>query len=237
MKKAQTLFILLIALFVPVILQAQHNHTIDTARLTRLLEARATEGVDSLLSAPDSYGTPLVIKLARQGEVQTLLSLTQYPSEGKFLFATDKYGNNLFHVAKNADTVQAIASLVRRFYGNNASKQIARLADTPNLLGERPLNAQINAAHADTFRPIYTYTSLKKKNDVARAQLSRLHGADERIFKQNKTIYCQDITAASSAGGQTLLQAAQAQITYHPQMEEVAQMIERIFPCLSDHSL
>ena len=78
-------------------------HPVDNTRLATTLSAQTTQGVDQYLSAPDPYGTPLIIKLARQGDVKTLLELAQYPSTGKFLLATDKYGNNLFHVAKNAD--------------------------------------------------------------------------------------------------------------------------------------
>ena len=231
MQKLIVAFILSFV-FVPGVLCA---HPVDHTRLTVALAAQTTQGVDHYLTAPDEYGTPLIIKLARQGDVKTLLSLAQYPSNGKFLLATDTYGNNLFHVAKNADTVQAVASLIRRYYGANAARKIAALVDTRNKLGETPLHAQINAAHGDTFRPIYTYTSLKKKNDAARNQLARLHGTDERIYAQHKAIYCQDIVSAGSANGITLWQAAQAQVPYNPQMANVAGTIGRALPCLAQN--
>ena len=218
--------------FVPGVLLAEPAHGVDSIRLAAALATQTTHGMDAYLSAPDEYGTPLIIKLARQGDVKTLQSLTQYPAEGKFLLVTDRYGNNLFHVAKNADTVQVIASLIRRYYGAKAPRKIEQLADARNQMGETPLHAQINAAHSDTFRPIYAYTSLKKKNNVARTQLSRLHGMDERILAQHKAIYCQGIVSAGSANGITLLQAAQAQTAYNPQMAQVANTIRRILPCL-----
>ena len=210
-------------------------HPVDNTRLATTLSAQTTQGVDQYLSAPDPYGTPLIIKLARQGDVKTLLELAQYPSTGKFLLATDKYGNNLFHVAKNADTVQAVASLIRRYFGAAAARKIAQLVDTRNHLDETPLHAQINAAHSDTFRPIYAYTSLKKKNDAARNQLTRLRGSDERLVAQHQAIYCQDIVSAGSANGVTLWQAAQTQIPYNPQMAHVAGVIGRVMPCLAQH--
>lgn len=231
MKK---IFIALI-LSVLVIPAALTASPVDNVRLAATLAVQTSQGVDAYLSAPDEYGTPLVLKLARQGDVKTLQSLAEYPATGKFLLATDKYGNNLFHVAKNANTVQVLSSLIRQYYGAKATRQIEQLANTPNKLGETPLHAQINAAHADTFRPIYHYTSLKKKNDSARHQLARLQGADERLYAQHKAIYCQDVVSAGSVHGITLLQAAQAQIPYNPQMAQVAGNIARILPCLTQN--
>ena len=231
MKKVFTALILSFILVPGALAIEPAHHRVDDLRLAAALAAQTSQGMDAYLSTPDAYGTPLIIKLARQGDVKTLQSLTQYPADGKFLLVTDNYGNNLFHVAKNADTVQAVASLIRRYYGAKAARKIEQLADARNQLDETPLHTQINAAHTDTFRPIYTYTSLKKKNDAARTQLARLHGMDERIFAQHKAIYCQDIMSAGSANGITLLQAAQAQIPYNPQMAQVAATLSRVLPC------
>ncbi len=214
----------------PLTLQA---HPLQQDRLNAAV-AHAAAANDDYWTTPDAYGTPLIIKLARQGNVSTLQSLAKYPLSGKFLLATDPYGNNILHVAKNADTVQALASLLRHFYGPQAAQKITRLANATNKLGERPLNAQINAAHADTFRPIYAYTALKQKNDSARNRLSRLRGTNESIFAQNKAIYCADIQAESSANGITLLQAAQAQAAYHPHMGAFAHKLAGLIPCLAD---
>lgn len=226
--------IILITLFAfcaaPLTLQA---HPLQQDRLNAAV-AHAAAANDDYWTTPDAYGTPLIIKLARQGNVSTLQSLAKYPLSGKFLLVTDPYGNNILHVAKNADTVQALASLLRHFYGPQAAQKITRLANATNKLGERPLNAQINAAHADTFRLIYTYTTLKQKNDSARNRLSRLRGTNEAIFAQNKAIYCADIQAESSANGITLLQAAQAQAAYHPHMGAFAHKLAGLIPCLAD---
>ena len=224
--------IILSVLCIPAVLTA---HPVDNTRLSATLTAQTTQGIDTYLSTLDAYGTPLIIKLARQGDIKTLQSLAEYPSTGKFLLATDKYGNNLFHVAKNANTVQVIASLIRRYHNAKAPQIIANLVDARNKLDETPLHAQINAAHTDTFRPIYTYTSLKKKNDAARNQLTRLRGTDEHIFAQHQTIYCQDIVEAGSANGITLLQAARNQIPYNPQMAQIAGTINHVLPCLAQN--
>ena len=146
----------------------------------------------------------------------------------------DLYQNNVFHVAKNADTVQVLASLIRHFYKNKAQEVITSMIDARNTLGETPLMAQINAAHADTFRPLYLHASLKKKNDYVKKQLNRLHGSPASILQQNKNIYCQDILKDSSSAGRNLLQAAQEQAQYKQEMGRVARMIYREMPCLVD---
>ena len=214
----------------PLTLQA---HPLQQDRLNAAV-AHAAAANDDYWTTPDAYGTPLIIKLARQGNVSTLQRLAKYPLSGNFLLVPVPYGNNILHVPKNADTVQALASLLRHFYGPQAAQKITRLANATNKLGERPLNAQINAAHADTFRLIYAYTTLKQKNDSARNRLSRLRGTNEAIFAQNKAIYCADIQAESSANGITLLQAAQAQAAYHPHMGAFAHKLAGLIPCLAD---
>ncbi|MBR2081962.1 MAG: hypothetical protein IJ876_03000 [Elusimicrobiaceae bacterium] len=232
MKQRIVSIILLTLILIPGVTRAQNAPEADTSRLSVALALQTAQGVENYLSAPDAYGTPLIIKLARQGDVKTLLSLAEYSKDGQFLLSTDKYGNNLFHAAKNADTVQAAASLIRRFYGAKAPRKISELVDARNTLDETPLHAQINAAHTDTFRPIYAYTSLKKKNDSAHNQLARLRGSDERIYAQHKAIYCQHIIEAGSAHGITLWQAAQTQTQYNPSMSQIAYSIGRVLPCL-----
>ena len=227
--------LLAVVFFIPGVLAAQAARPVDSGRLAAVLSAKSAQEMDAFLSKADEYGTPLIIKLARQGDVKTLQTLPSYAQTGNFLSATDKYGNNLFHVAKNADTVQAVALLVRRYYGPQTTRKIKQLANARNKLNETPLHAQINAAHTDTFRLIYNYTSLKEKNDMARNQLARLHGADERIYTQHKAIYCRDILSAASANGVTILQSAKAQIPYNPQMGQVAATIERTLPCLAEN--
>lgn len=184
------------------------------------------------LTAVDAYDTPLVILLARQGDVGTLRQLAQKAPNGNFLNALDKYGNNLFHVAKDVTTVQAIASLMRQFYGDKVSEQISAMVNQRNTLHETPLHTQINAGHADVFRTLYRYSLLRQKRKQARHQLTRLQGSE--LYAQHKEIYCDDIRRESSAKGYTLLQAAQAQVPYHPEMAPLVQFLERM-SCVSEN--
>ena len=182
------IIVLLVFSLLPQAVCARPSSKLDD-RISAALLNQTTQRLGTGLMTPDAYGTPLIIKLARQGDTQTLQQLTNNVSSGEFLLAQDTYGNNIFHVAKNAATIHILSSLVRRFYGANAPKMIAEMMNTRNRLGETPLHAQVNAGHDDTFRPIYNHTSLKAKNEAANMRLTRLQGADESIVAQNKAIY------------------------------------------------
>ncbi len=201
--------------------------------INQAVKSQSAQQIEARFSTPDAHGTPLIIKLARQGDVKTILQ-AKAATSGKFLLVKDAYGNNVFHVAKNADTVQAIASLLRHFYAGQTSLQITALVDARNAQGETPLLAQINAGHADTFIPLYTYSTLKQKNDIATRQLSRLRGVSDAIAASNRAIYCEEIRSLSTVGGRTLLQAAQDQLPYHPQMSSVVRTISQEMPCLAN---
>ena len=230
--KKQFLFIGIFALItaLPVTTQAQSNKLSE--RIQATLTEKTTHATHFMQS--DAYGTPLVIKLARQGDTRTLHQIAHSSNATTILSSQDSYGNNLFHVAKNADTVQVIASLIRQAYGAKAPAQITAMVDQKNRLGETPLHAQLNAGHTDTFRPLYRQSTLKKKNDTANRQLMRLQGVSEDISHSNRRIYCQEIRQLGSANGRTLLQAAQDQIPYNPQMSALAQNIGRVIPCLAN---
>ena len=187
------------------------------------------------LTAPDEYGTPLAIKLARQGNIQKLQQLAQLSPDGTFVNVHDKYNNNLFHVAKDANTVQALAGLIRQFYPAQTQGIISRLVNERNATGETPLLAQINAGHGDTFHLLYAPSILKQKNEEARNHLARLQGSVPEIVERNKAIYCKEIRSLASANGLTLLQAAQGQIPYHPQMAPLAQEIAQLIPCIAQN--
>ena len=233
MKPFLSLVVTISILLFANLLQAEPVSAVLNERINAAIEKNAS--YDKQLTSLDAYGTPLVIKLARQGNTKLLTQLAQNAGNGDFLNAKDKYGNNLFHVAKNADTVQVVASLVRRFYGANTTQQITRMVDQRNLLSETPLLAQINAGHADTFRPLYSLSTLKTTNDMFKNQLSRLKGSGPSLVAEHKAMYCQKIRDLASANGRTLLQAAQDQVPYHPEMASLAQRLERIIPCLAEN--
>lgn len=226
-----SVFAVLVLVFAPGITHASPISNLEQ-RISTAVATQSAQQIELRFSGTDKYGTPLIIQLARRGDIPVILEARNAAS-GKFLTAKDTYGNNVFHAAKNADTVQAIASLIRHFYGGQTPQVITTLVDAKNLQGETPLLAQINAGHADTFLPLYTYSTLKKKNDTATRQLARLHGVNEAIAAPNREIYCQEVVALSSAAGRTLLQAAQDQVPYHPEMADVVRTIGQQMPCLA----
>lgn len=202
--------------------------------LSAALAIQTARALGTNLTQPDAYGTPYILKLARQGDITALRQATQHVSNGDFLLAKDRYGNNIFHVAKDATMVQKLASLVRQFYGDQTPQIVRTLVDAENRQGETPLMTQINAGHADTFRLLYPYTTLRVKNNAVKDQLARLHGVDETIQRQNRAMYCANIVRLSSANGRTLLQAAQGQIPYNPAMTHLVQELRNRIPCLNE---
>ena len=215
------LFSLSLAVLSPVVARAE--------RLSFVKEQVETAVVKNTFVGQDAFGTPLVIKWAREGNTEDLSQISKDEIQNK-----DRYNNNLFHVAKNAKTVQTIAGLIRRFYGAKALPLIETMINQRNSLGETPLFAQINAGHTDTFRPLYDYSILKKKNETARNQLARQQGIPEKIVSQNKAFYCNNIRQLTTDNaGRTLLQAAQGQVPYHKEMAPLAQALPQIIPCLA----
>lgn len=183
----------------------------------------------------NAYGTPLAIELARQGDIPALRDLVKENPSMELHRIHDKYGNNLLHVARNIKTIQAISSMIREADPADVTQHISALVNERNLYGETPLMTQIDNGHTDTFRSLYALSDLKKANDMAKNHLARLQGSDPRIIAQNKAIYAKQIRELASANGRTILQAAQAQIPYHPHMAPLAQRIAQVIPCLAEN--
>ena len=80
-----------------------------------------------------------------------------------FLTATDKFGNNCFHLAKDALTLQTLAAAVRRLVPEDSFNFISNLRNQRNDMGETPLMRHIMYGRTDTFELLY------KNSDLARA--------------------------------------------------------------------
>lgn len=216
-----------IVVLAPVVLQAKGQPSFEER-----VEAAAKV-------SQDAHKTPTIIKLARAGETTKLNNLFQHiPKQhlSALLDTHDDYGNNLFHVAKDTQTLQIISSMIRQVYGAKATQQITRMVDQRNEAGETAIHAQINASHPFMFRLLYPYSSLKRENDIIKNQLARQHGSGPDIFTKNKAIYCQKIhELASSKGGYTILQSAKYQANYNEEMAPLANALGRIIPCLAEN--
>ena len=232
MKPFYTFVTLALIVCFPCVLSAQGRASLLEQRIQFAVEDASLSNTQ--LTKPDAYGTPLIFKLARKGDVRALAQAVQRATSGEFLTMQDTYGNNLFHVAKDAPTILAIASGIRQFYGTKAPQQIATLVNQRNHISQTPLIAQVSAGHSDTFELLYPYSQLSQKSKFAKARLSRLQGSDETLVAQNRAIYCREIRQLASANGKTLLQIAQEQVSYRPYMAPVAQKIRERVYCLAD---
>ncbi len=187
------------------------------------------------LTKENRYGTPRIIELLRQGKTDVIAKSAKYQKSGEFLVAQDSSGNGVFHVVADADAVNMLAGLFRKFYGPKASEQMSIMINKRNASGETPLMAQLSAAHADTFWLIYNFSSLKQESETVRYQLANQRGMGV-IESQNRTHYCNQFRPLITDGaGRTLLKIAQDQVPNHPEMARLARIISREIPCLEQN--
>lgn len=105
---------------------------------------------------PAQLTQELVFEAAQNGDGLTLSRIT----DKALLTATDKFGNNVFHLAKNAATVQTLAAVIRRIDSEQYKETIEFLRNQRNQSGETPLMAHINYGKTDTFRLLYEGSEL-----------------------------------------------------------------------------
>ena len=74
----------------------------------------------------------------KAGDVQTLGELESLAKDPSYLMATDKFGNNAFHLAKDATVVQAVARSIRNLYKDDFPAKILALRNQPNDSGVIP---------------------------------------------------------------------------------------------------
>lgn len=97
------------------------------------------------------------LKAVRGGKIDEILQV----KDKTFLTAQDKFENNIFHLAPNASTVQALAGLVRNLMGEEEFLPMLKaLRDQRNKSGETPLMYHVNFGIADTFDLLYKGSTL-----------------------------------------------------------------------------
>lgn len=90
--------------------------------------------------------------------------------DATFLTKKDKFGNNCFHRAKNAATVQALSAAIRRLYKEQAPAVLHDLINHKNeSMGETPAQMHINYGKADTFRLLFAgeHATVQARSDLA----------------------------------------------------------------------
>lgn len=165
------------------------------------------------------------LQAAKKGDATFFYTL----KDSSVLLAKDKFGNNAFHLAKNASTVQAIAAAVRRLgrkEGFPYLKVLSRLRNQRNNTGETPLIAHINYGKADTFFLFYEGSdvadAIQKANAVnAGGALAEVAGIKEEVAR----------SYAVDNSGRTVAQAALANSSA-PGMKEVVRFFAKNAPYL-----
>ena len=151
MKKI--LWVLIFALCVPAAYAAQNETGVIGARRQAMVQKYAKKiTAEEFLSA------------VRNGNL-TLIGQVQEPALFK---AQDKFGNNCFHLAKDAATIQAVAAAARRL-DNNYLTLFKTLRDQRNHIGETPLLYHVGLGKADTFEVLYRGSSLQEAVRAANA--------------------------------------------------------------------
>lgn len=86
------------------------------------------------------------------------------------LTKTDKFGNNCFHRAKNAATVQALSAAIRRIYKEQAPGILHGLINQKNkTMNETPAQAHLSVGKTDTFALLFASEkgTLQASSDLA----------------------------------------------------------------------
>jgi len=146
--------------------------------------------VSTLQAAPSLGGSPVTVRrhemVQRYMSKDTLetrfweavdkgqTSFIDQIENADLLTKQDKFGNNCFHRAKDAATVQALSAAIRRLYKDQAPDILHDLINHKNtIMGETPAQMHINYGKADTFSLLFAGTNraVKAHSDLAVAIL------------------------------------------------------------------
>lgn len=165
-----------------------------------------------------------LLTAVKTGDVKTLNLLGEQARNGEFFLAKDKFGNNVFHLAKDAQTIQVIAYWIRQKDTHYASS-ISLLRNQRNQFDETPLMAHINYGKADTFLLLYTGSDLEKA--VRDANAVNKGGALDTAAAIKIGI----ARTKASSGGRTVAEAARANAQM-PGMDKVVAFFDQHAPYL-----
>lgn len=211
---------ILFILFVCLLVTAVHAEPDFAARQERR-QQMVHEYLTRALSAQDlnkenEFGDTPVFTAAQNGDVNAILRFEKQASSGAFVLRTGKNGNNVFHVARNAQTFQALARVVRHFYPSDYKIKIRQMMNQRNNQGETPVHAQISYGRADTFAVAFPYTDLYDKMMNVKSKLNK-GGLVAEVAKTEAAAVAE---MSKDASGRTIAQAARDNASA-PGMEKV----------------
>ncbi len=167
----------------------------------------------------------LLLTAAKNGDLPRLNELGAKARGASFFLVTDKFGNNVFHLAKDAQTVQTIAYWIRQS-DNKVADTIATLRNQRNQFGETPLMMHINYGKTDTFQLLYAGSQLEK---AVRDAKSANNGGAMSVTAGIKNGIVRSY--ASDNSGRTVAEAARAN-SQVAGMEKVIAFFEKNAPYL-----
>ena len=199
------LFILAVCLMFSAVHAAPNEEAARQERRQQLVHAYLTRAVSAAdLNKENEFGDTPVFTAAQNGDVNAILKFGQRAATGSFLLRTGKNGNNVFHVARNAQTFQALARVLRKFYPNDYKIKIHQMMNQRNQWGETPVQAQIKYGRADTFRIAFPYTDLYEKMMAVKSKMDK----GGLVAEVAKTEAAQVVEMSKDASGRTIAQAA-----------------------------
>lgn len=177
---------------------------------------------DELRAAAAEMAAGDFLRAVQKGDLAVILAV----EDVSLLHATDKFGNNAFHLAKDASTVQALAKVVRRLEPKNSFVTINQLRNQRNQTGETPLMLHINYGKTDTFQLLYEGSDLAlaiREANAVNTGGALLHVA---TIKQGVAL-----GLSKDNSGRTVAQAALANRNL-PGMERIVQFFSQQAPYL-----
>lgn len=102
------------------------------------------------------------LEAVKKGDVQTISALESRAQDGAYLLAVDKFGNNAFHLAKDAPTLQVVARSIRNLYKKEFPAKIIDLKNQPNHSGATPAVQTVLDLKADKFFVLLENSSLQE---------------------------------------------------------------------------
>lgn len=102
------------------------------------------------------------LEAVKKGDVQTIRALESRAQDGAYLLAVDKFGNNAFHLAKDAPTLQVVARSIRNLYKQEFPAKIIALKNQPNHSGATPAVQTVLDLKADKFFVLLENSALQE---------------------------------------------------------------------------
>lgn len=115
------------------------------------------------------------LEAVKKGDVETIGQLETQANNPSYLMATDGFGNNAFHLAKDVYTVQAVARSLRNLYKDEFSAKILTLKNQPNNSGVIPAVQAVFDLHPANFSILLDGSNLER--DIAEVKSLSKGGA------------------------------------------------------------